>query len=197
MWIIYQIANLQIVGMTGHSSRELSREKALRGVLAAQSGAALADYAALQVVDEERVHEIMRAPPERLRLTGSPESPQVVVTEAREFYLQVSSDAPDVHPVDGIPEIHADGRSSTLISVQKIDAARAPVSGKEHADELFLRTDYGTLQDESGNDISRVRLESGKVAFRLKSEAAKRVATVRVFNADRELHDAVLQIEFI
>jgi hypothetical protein len=198
MWIVYELASLEIIGMTGHGARELPRDKAVSCFLAGKTDGDAAKYGALQVTDTARAHEIMSAYPDRVVLTASSKNPELIIRPIQVFYLQLASDAPDVHPADGIKEIAADGEATTQITVQKVDDALGPVSHKEHGDELFLRTDYGVLLDASGKrDISRLKLKNGKAAFRLRSETARRVATVRVFNADPALRDATIQIEFI
>jgi vacuolar-type H+-ATPase subunit B/Vma2 len=63
---------------------------------------------------------------------------------------------------------------------------------------LYLRTDYGTLRSADGvEEISSIKLKKGQAAFRLVSEKARRVATVQVFNADPNLRDGSIRIEFI
>src|SRR5262245_1189801 len=127
MWIIYQSKSLAIVGLTGHGPRELSRDKALRGVLAAQPGAVISQYGALLIEDDERVAEIVAAYPDRVSLEEGPDEPRILIREKREFHLAIEIDAPDVHPVDGIPEITADGKATALVTLQKVDAERKPV----------------------------------------------------------------------
>lgn len=199
MWIVYRSENLEIVGLTAHGTLELPREDAIAGVVVSDDAAAAKAVGALLVRDSQRAHEIMAAhATRRLSLRPGTEEPAIVIAPVREFHLALTCDAPDVHPVDGIPEIAADGKAFTLITVLKLDVGRKPVSGKEHDDQLYLRTTHGTLQNATGKEeVSRIKLKNGKAELRLRSEAARRVATVRVFNADKELRDATIQIEFI
>ena len=198
MWIIYNRKTLAIAGITGHGPRELARKKAIRGVLGAHPSRSLDDFGAIPVPDDERAAEITNAYPAGLSLEATDGQPRIVIEKPRQYWLAIKTDAPDVHPVDGIPEIAADGKATALISLQKIDEERKPVTDPEHNDELFLRTTHGTLLNGSGDgEIARLELEAGKASFRLRSETAKRVATVTIFNANHELHNARVQIEFI
>jgi hypothetical protein len=121
-----------------------------------------------------------------------------VLEKKIQSFLQLSCDAPDFHPVDGIPEISADGESFTTITAQKIDESGEPQQGNKDNDLLYLRTDYGTLFGSDGKaEISSIKLKRGQAAFRLVSEKARRVATVQVFNADANLMDHSIRIEFI
>ena len=105
---------------------------------------------------------------------------------------------PDNLVVDGIPEIRADGTSFTTITVQKVDEGGKPKQANSDNDVVYLRTDYGTLFSADGKEeITSIKLRRGQAAFRLVSERARRVATVQVFNADANLQDRTIRIEFI
>lgn len=63
---------------------------------------------------------------------------------------------------------------------------------------LYLRTDYGTIFNGDGTEeISSIRLDKGQATIRLVSEKARRVATVHFFNADQNITDTGIKIEFI
>jgi hypothetical protein len=180
MWVIYRKEKRQVVGMSADGEPELDKDYALEEVVRGLGNAeAVNQYDALLVSDRARQLHI-------------------AIEELRLSFLRLSCDAPDVHPVDGIPEIRADGTSFTTITAQKVDDRGKPQPGNSDNDLLYLRTDYGTLFDADGaQEISSIKLQSGQAAFRLVSEKARRVATVQVFNADANLQNGSIRIEFI
>jgi hypothetical protein len=123
---------------------------------------------------------------------------QANVETPKMSFLQVVADAPDVHPVDGVAEIKADGTSFTTITVQKVDERGEAQNSRSDNDELHLRTTAGRLQNADGKEeIAFIKLKQGQASFRLVSEQARRVATVTVFSAAPTLHDASIRVEFI
>jgi hypothetical protein len=91
---------------------------------------------------------LMGTPFDQLVLREAPLGKLHLAMEApRRFFLLLRCDAPDVHPVDGIPEIRADGTSCTTITVQKVNERGQPSQGTSDNDLLYLRTDYGTVFD--------------------------------------------------
>ena len=200
MWVIYEKKNRRIAGLSADCEPDLEKEFALgevvRGLV---NPAPLNEYDALQVADREQARIILEAQRESVVLRETAKGKlKVVVEEPSQTFLMLTSDAPDVHPVDGIPEIKADGESFTTIAVKKVDQAGQPVEGKDDNDQLYLRTDYGTLFTADGKkEINSIKLTKGRASFRLVSEKARRVATVQVFNADAGLLDRTIRIEFI
>jgi hypothetical protein len=200
MYVIYQKKDRKIVGMSSDCEVELDKGFALEEVVKGLvTPAPLSEYDAIQVSDREQARALLNVPREWLVLREAPKGKlQVVAEEPRRPFLLLGCDAPDVHPVDGIPEISADGESFTTITVQKIDERGELQQGEKDNDLLYLRTDYGTLFNAEGKqEITSIKLRKGKAAFRLVSEKARRVATVRVFNADANLQDGSIRIEFI
>ncbi len=64
--------------------------------------------------------------------------------------------------------------------------------------EVFLRTTGGVLMDSAGeNRIRSVTLKSGRIAFRLVSEASPKVVTVSAFGEGPALLKAEIHIEFV
>jgi hypothetical protein len=51
--------------------------------------------------------------------------------------------------------------------------------------------------EDGKKEINSIKLENGQAAFRLVSEKARRVANIQVFNADPNLQDGSIRIEFI
>lgn len=199
MWVIYRRSDRKIIGVTALGSNDPHKAAALKEVVEGSvKPGALSDYDAIQVSDPLRAKRYMDAFPDRLVVAGSESAPKLAVRDREVFSLYVESDAEDKHPVDGIPEIPADGTSSTVITITKVDERFKPQKGEGDNDEIFLRTDYGALRAEKGeNDIRSVRLEKGQARIRLVSEAMKRVATVQVLSAGNQLEDTFIRIEFI
>lgn len=111
--------------------------------------------------------------------------------------LTLISDAKDVHVVDGVGEIPANGESFTTITIQKLDPRSIPLQRDQDNDEIFLRTSGGTLKDAQGNqEIRSLHLVRGQAAFRLYSEAQKRVATIEALSPNPLLSNATIRIEF-
>lgn len=200
MWVIYEKKDRKIVGMTADCEFDLDKKFALEEVVhGLVNSEPLNKYEAVQVTDREHASALLHAPRESLVLREPEKGKfQVAIEEPRKSFLMLSSDAPDLHPVDGIPEIKADGASFTNITMGKIDERGKPQQGKNDNDQLYLRTDHGTLFSSDGkNEINSIKLEKGQASFRLVSEKARRVATVQVFNADADLLDSTIRIEFI
>ncbi len=200
MWVIYHKTDHQIVGLSAECEPDLEKDFALAEVVKGlvQSGP-LEKYDAIQVRDRAQVRAFMEAFPRQLVLReGAKGKLQLAIEAPKISYLMLYSDAPDVHPADGIPEIPGNGSSFTIITVQKVDERREPQQGREDNDVLYLRTDWGSLRSAEGKEeISSLKLKKGQAAFRLVSEKAKRVATVQVFNADPNLNNSSIRIEFI
>jgi hypothetical protein len=200
MWVIYHKEARQVVGLSADGEPDLDKDFALdevvRGLVHAE---AVNKYDALQVSDRTQAQALHTTPLDRLVLRDAPKGKlQVAIEEPKQSFLRLSCDAPDVHPVDGIPEIHADGASFTTITVQKVDESGKPQQGNSDNDLLYLRTDYGTLFSTDGKgEITSIKLRRGQAAFRLVSERARRVATVQVFNADANMQDRTIRVEFI
>lgn len=200
MWIIYHKKDRKVVGITPHGGIDPEKETALQVIV---SGLVTADpvnqYDAIQVTDNEQAYAYINAYPESLVVREpSKGKVQLAIEPPKRFGLLLNCDAPDVHPVDGISEIAADGKSFTTITVQKTDERGEPQQGNKDNDQLYLRTDYGTLFSADGKaEITSIKLKKGQAAFRLVSEKARRVATVQVFNADGNLLNGAIRIEFI
>ena len=64
---------------------------------------------------------MITTPLDRLILRETPKGKlQIAIEEPKISFLQVSCDAPDVHPVDGVPEVAADGESFATITVERL-----------------------------------------------------------------------------
>ena len=110
--------------------------------------------------------------------------------------LQLTTDAPDQHVVDGVGEVPADGASYCTITVEKHDAAGQPLTRRRDSDEVFVRATGGTLEDERGRRVRAIRLRAGRAQFRLVSEAQPRLVVVEVLGHP-PLVGAELRVEFV
>ena len=199
MWVIFQKRELQIVGCTADGAEDLDKDQALQEIV---SGLVkqldINEYDAIQVTDQAKAAEYLEAFPDKLVVKGTLAKPQLAIRDLETFSLYIKTDAKDVHPVDGIPEITADGESFATITIQKINDRYKPQRGKKGDDRIYLRTDQGILHDEKGEkDINSIKLKNGKAVFRLVSEKVKRVATVQMLSTNPHLPDTNYRIEFI
>lgn len=199
MWIIYLKADKKIVGLSPDSEMDLDKKAILKETIQGLvKPGKPEEYDAIQVKEKEKAIEYMAAFPDKLALTGEGANLKPVIREPECFSLYVTVDAPDKSPVDGIPEIRADGQSSTLITVQKVDERNKPQKGASDNNQLYLRADHGVIKDAAGKKaISSIALKKGAVQFRLFSSSEKRVATIQVLSADLQLKGSTFQVEFI
>ncbi|HEY8704327.1 MAG TPA: hypothetical protein VIL98_06210 [Gaiellaceae bacterium] len=123
------------------------------------------------------------------------EVPQAA-TAADVASLRLTSNARRAHPVDGVGEIAADGKSHATITVQKLGEDGEPLDRRKDDDEVFLRTTGGTLQDDTGKPLRSVKLSGGKATFRIVSEPVGRVVTIEALGV-APLGSAELRLEFV
>jgi hypothetical protein len=199
MWIIYRKKDQRIIGLSPDCEPDLDKEEALKSIVnGIVDPEPFNRYDAIQVTDRAQAAAFIHASPGSLVLRETRGKLHPAIETPKRFSLSLSCDAPDVHPVDGIPEIPADGESFTTIKVLKIDEQGAPQHGRDDNDQLYLRSNYGALFSADGKEeIGSLKLKKGEAAFRLVSEKNRRVAYVQVFNADAGLLDAVIRVEFI
>ena len=134
----------------------------------------------------ERPVTAFRVDPERGRL----ELREDFVEPETGVKLMLTSDAKDTSPIDGIPQIPADGRSTTTITVQKKSMVTGrPLTGASHNNLLNIRATGGTLSTH------QVNLEKGQATLTLRSSTETVMAEVRVWA--REIpQPATINIEF-
>jgi hypothetical protein len=199
MWIVYQKKDRKVVGMSALYSQDIAKDAAVAQIVKGLvSGGPVEKYDALQVEDAAQAMGLISTPLRQVLITESRGKLQAAVETPEVSLLLLSSDAPDAHPVDGVPEIKADGTSFTTITVQKVNERGEPRQARSDNEELYLRTTAGTILSADGKAaIASIKLKQGEAAFRLLSEKARRVATVSVFHGDPTLHDASISVEFI
>lgn len=200
MWIVYRKKDRKVVGMSALSEHDLEKQVALAEVVRGLVERASEDkYDALQVRAPDEALALIAAPLAHVVIgEGAKGKLQATVETPRISSLRLSCDARDVHPVDGIPEIPADGAAFTTITVQKVDERGEPQRSRSDNDELHLRTTAGTLMGADGKEgVTSLKLKQGQAVFRLLSEKARRVATVTAFSGDSGLQDGSIRVEFI
>lgn len=200
MWVIYEKTNRKVVGLSADCEADLEKQFVLKEIVNGLTNPQpLSKYDALQVSDRARAAAFHESPRQWLVLREAVKGQlEIAIEEPSQSFLTLTSDAKDVHPVDGIPEIAADGESFTTITARKTDGQGKALQGKDDNDHLYLRTDYGTLFSADGKkEINSLTLTKGQATFRLVSQKARRVATVQLFNADAGLLDRTIRIEFI
>ncbi len=199
MWVVFQKKEQKIVGFTANGAKDLEKDLALQEVVSGLvKPGDISEYDAIQVTDRTKAAEYLEAFPDKLVVKGTPAEPQLTIRDPETFSLYITTDAKDIHPVDGISEIKADGESFATITVQVIDDRYKPHRGRHGAGQIYLRTDHGILRDEKGEkDINAITLKDGKAIFRLVSEKVKRVATIQMLSTNLDLPDTSYRIEFI
>jgi len=198
MWVIYKKSDKTVVGVSALGRNDPEKGEVLKEVVQGllRPGEP-SEYDALQITDLRLAQEYMEAFPHRLVVTGGQSKPRLVIRDPETFALFIESDSEDKHPVDGIPEIPANGSSSTLLTITKIDERFKPQQGEGDNEELFLRTDHGIIRDEKGKrDINKVQLKKGQAKIRLFSETFKRVATLQVITNAPYLNETTFRVEF-
>jgi hypothetical protein len=96
--------------------------------------------------------------------------------------LRLTIDAPDNHAADGVAELPADGSAFGTVTVAKHDLAGAALTSEDDADDVFLRTTGGLLQDAKGSGpIRSVTLRRGVATFRVVADGPPRFVTVTAF----------------
>lgn len=106
--------------------------------------------------------------------TGGPESAAAV--------LRLTIDAPDNHAADGVAELPADGSALGTVTIAKHDLTGEALTREDDADEVYLRTTGGLLQDaKGGGPIRSVTLRRGIATFRVVADAPPRCVTVMAF----------------
>jgi hypothetical protein len=199
MWVVYHKKDRKVVGFSALCEPDHEKEPALTEVVTGLVNAGSPDkYDAVQVRDANHALALMSAPIDHVVIADTRGKLEASLETPKVFRLLLTSDAPDVHPVDGIGAIKADGTSFTTITVQKVDERGEAQKSRNDNDELHLRTTAGTLLSADGKEgLSSAKLKQGQATFRLLSEKARRVATVAIISANPHLHDASIRIEFL
>ena len=199
MWVIYRKQDKKVVGFSADSEIDVDKDFAIKEILSGLvEGGSPEKHDAVQIRNRDEAAALMNATPKYAVLREGKSGLQVEINRPVSLLLNITCDAPDVHPVDGVPEIKGDGKSYTTITVKKTDSSGKDQTDKGDTDQLYLRTDHGTIMDAKGLEaINSIELKKGQAKFRFVSEKAKRVATIHVFNADHSLADAAIRVEMI
>lgn len=199
MWAIYRKSDKRVVGLSADSEIDIEKDAALQEIVPGLVDAgALDEYDAVQVTDRSRTRELFGALGRgHLMIEQSRSGKLSLVDDASQACaLLVTTDAAEFHPVDNVPLVAGGGEAFLSVQIQKVDMDGKAMERKKDVDELWLRTDHGSLRNEKGEEIRSVKLASGKAAFRIHGDKAKRLATVRIFNGDPSLFDSLVRVEF-
>ena len=112
-------------------------------------------------------------------------------TEPEEVFLKLEADASAAaSPIDGIPEIPADGQAQIEIVIRKMSQKTGKqLTGSAHKNLLNIRTTAGVLS------ARQLNLSKGEANFSLRSGTQTVVAEVRVW-ADEIPRPATIRVEF-
>jgi hypothetical protein len=199
MWVVYKKNDRKIIGLTPNCDLDLDKETAIKEIVeGSRNPGEVNEYDAIQVSDRIMASQYMRAFPVKLVVAGTTKAPKLSIRDPEISGLYITTDATYKHPVDGIPGIRADGSSSVLLSIQKIDVRSKPQTGTDDKDQLYFRSDHGIVRNASGTkDLHSIKLSRGKANIRLFSETVKRVATLQIISDNPELKGSTIRIEFV
>jgi hypothetical protein len=201
MWVVFRKSDGAVIA-TNRSEKIDTRamlEEVARGLVGSP---AAADFDVVQIEDTGAVLNLGRGgttrqqPVVRVKGDGTAE----IVNNAPEpAFIQITTDAQEFHPVDNVPLIPADGRSFLLVTLEKVNDQGLAVGGDKEDDVIWLRTDQGTLREDSEDPagIRSVTLANGTARFRLYAGTERRLATVQMLSANPDLQAGGLQVEFI
>lgn len=102
--------------------------------------------------------------------------------------LELTTDAPDISPYNGVPEIPADGHSTASIFIRKKSPSGELLAGEEDNDLIVLHTTRGTLSQR------QVRLQHGQAQVTLRSSTDTIIADVTAHGEN--LRRYMLHLEF-
>lgn len=199
MWVVYRKDDRKIIGLTPNCEIDLDRETAIREIVEGSRTPGEPDkYDAIQVTDGNLGSQYMRAFPDKLVVAGTAKKAKLSIRDPDISSLYITTDATYKHPVDGLPGIPADGTSSVLLTIQKMDIRAKPLTGPGDNDQIYIRTDHGIVRNADGSeDIHSINLDHGKASIRLFSETVKRVATLQILSGNRGLKGSMVRIEFV
>lgn len=203
MWAIFQKSDGKIVSFSADAEVEIDKEKALKEAVQGLAGSKnVNDYDAFQVQDREKIRSLARSVGRgavKVK-TGAGGKLDLEDDSPDRASLLITTNAQQFHPVDSVPLIPADGSSFLVVTLQKVNEQGQPLNRPSvDNDVIWLRIDHGTLRDDSEipQSIRSVTLANGTARFRVYSEAARRLATIQMLSANRELQAGGLRVEFI
>jgi hypothetical protein len=123
-----------------------------------------------------------------------PPPPEVDI-DSLPVVLDVAVEAPGVSPVDGVPEVPADGKAFCTINLAKMTVTGQVLNRAKDTDEVYLRATGGQLVNARGKLQHKLQLNKGKASFRLMSETTPRFVTVSIFSPTLQKVD--VHIDFV
>lgn len=198
MWIIYDKSTDDIVGLNGDGAGEMSKEDALEEVVnGLVKKKEMSAYDAFPITDTKEIESLTATPFQQVKVKKSRGKITGFFMESRQAQLIAESDAPDVHVLDGIGEIPANGTSFCTITVRKTSMEGESLSSAKDNDIVYLRSDGGSIKDVNDNQIRQISLKNGTASFRLYSETNRRVITVSIMTQDNDVLDTRIAIECV
>ena len=122
-------------------------------------------------------------------------TPTEIELDALPVVLDVTVEAPGRNPVDGMPEVPADGKAFCTINLSKLTVAGQALNRAKDTDEIYLRTTGGQLVNARGKLQHKLQLNKGKASFRLVSETTPRFVTVSILSPTLQKVD--VHIDFV
>lgn len=194
---------------TPHGVIEPTKEKAIHTLWSSMKRLREKDvesYNAILITDNQKAHQLLNAGTFNWELikdaTGKVCDVGIkkidITNKITPAALHITSDAKDLHLIDGIGEIPADGTSFCTITLKKVDAEGKTVSKKVPDEQLIIRTTGGLVKDAKGKKPIRfLTLTRGEATFRLYSETIPRFVTITVFSTIKYVRPGKLSLEFI
>lgn len=204
MWVVFRKSDKKVVGLGVDTPVPIEKEAAVRDVVQSLIDAGdPEEYDAVQSERQGSLADLSMAIAQGTVSVREDKSggAQIVAEEPPgPLFLSVTTSAKDFHPVDQVPLLPGDGESFLVITLKKLDWQGKPMIRKtKDNDVIWLRSSHGTVREdkeESPREIRSVTLASGSASFRLYSDKAKRLASVQLLAADRNLQTGTLQVEF-
>lgn len=109
--------------------------------------------------------------------------------------LRVTVEAPGRNPVDGLPEVPADGASACTLTLTKVAPDGRPLDRAADNDEVYLRATGGRLTDAKGKPLRRVRLSKCTARVQLMADEAPRLVTVTLLSP--ALPQVAVKVDFV
>jgi len=219
MWVVFRISDRQVMGSTVDAGVQLTKKEAIAEIVGGLEGTPLiSEFDAIEVNEREEQETLLQSGMGRAKVTNSIDgSLRLDANVVKEASVQVTTNAANFHPVDGVPLLAGDGQSFLVVTLTKLVSsgedtsligggenvarAAAPIGGEDKLPDevIWLRPSHGSIRadNETRTEIRSVTLVNGTARFRFYSDAAKRLASVQMLSSNPNLQLGGLQVEFI
>src|SRR5215213_3048941 len=121
MWVIYRISDKQIMGSTVDAGVKITKDQALHDVVSGLVGRPdIKGFDAIEIKEDEDQEILFRAMGGARVVNQEDGSLAVADGSAQVAEIQVTTDARDFHPVDGVPLLAGDGESFLVVTLQRV-----------------------------------------------------------------------------